>query len=99
MSFEMAVSEGIITVDEQGRAEVSDFDEYGLPSATGDAADREHSRQDHEPTGPFGAKSVAEVPTNTVPPALSNAIREAVGVRINEMPVTAEKIKTALDES
>jgi len=39
------------------------------------------------------------VPTNTVPPALSNAIREAVGVRINEMPVTAEKIRTALDES
>ncbi len=97
MSFEMAVSEGI-TVDEQGRAEVSDFDEYGLPSATETPPIESVLVETHEPTGPFGAKSVAEVPTNTVPPALSNAIREAVGVRINEMPVTAEKIKAALDE-
>ncbi|OLZ39372.1 hypoxanthine oxidase [Natrinema saccharevitans] len=97
MSFEMAVSEGI-TVDEQGRAEVSDFDEYGLPSATETPPIESLLVETHEPTGPFGAKSVAEVPTNTVPPALSNAIREAVGVRINEMPVTAEKIKAALDQ-
>ncbi|WP_226042660.1 molybdopterin cofactor-binding domain-containing protein [Natrinema sp. DC36] len=97
MSFEMAVSEGI-TVDEQGRAEVSDFDEYGLPSATETPPIESILIETHEPTGPFGAKSVAEVPTNTVPPALSNAIREAVDVRINEMPVTAEKVKTALDE-
>ncbi|MDS0477263.1 molybdopterin cofactor-binding domain-containing protein [Natrinema sp. 1APR25-10V2] len=97
MSFEMAVSEGV-TVDEQGRAVVSDFDEYGLPSATETPPIESILVETHEPTGPFGAKSVAEVPTNTVPPALSNAIREAVGVRINEMPVTAEKIKAALDE-
>ncbi len=96
MSYEMAVSEGV-TVDERGRAEVSDFDEYGLPSATETPPIESILVETHEPTGPFGAKSVAEVPTNTVPPALSNAIREAVGVRINEMPVTAEKIKAALD--
>ncbi|ADB62797.1 aldehyde oxidase and xanthine dehydrogenase molybdopterin binding protein (plasmid) [Haloterrigena turkmenica DSM 5511] len=97
MSFEMAVSEGI-TVDERGRAEVSDFDQYGLPSATETPPIESILVETHEPTGPFGAKSVAEVPTNTVPPALSNAIREAVGVRINEMPITAEKIKAALEE-
>jgi CO/xanthine dehydrogenase Mo-binding subunit len=97
MSYEMAVSEGI-TVDENGRAKESDFDEYWLPSATESPPIESILVETHEPTGPFGAKSVAEVPTNTVPPALSNAIREAVGVRINEMPVTAEKIKSALDE-
>ena len=97
MSYEMAVSEGI-TVDEQGRAEVSDFDEYGLPSATETPPIESILVETHEPTGPFGAKSVAEVPTNTVPPALSNAVREAVGVRINEMPITAEKIEAALGE-
>ena len=52
----------------------------------------------HEPTGPFGAKSVAEIPVNGVPPALSNAIREAVGVRVGELPITAEKIEEKLDQ-
>jgi hypothetical protein len=52
----------------------------------------------HEPTGPFGAKSIAELPTNGVPPALSNGIRDAVGVRVNSLPITAEDIKQKLDE-
>ncbi|MUV49394.1 xanthine dehydrogenase family protein molybdopterin-binding subunit [Haloarcula sp. CBA1122] len=97
MSYEMAVSEGI-TLDDEGRAEVADFDEYGLPSATETPPIESILVETHEPTGPFGAKSVAEVPTNTVPPALSNAVRDAIGVRIREMPITAEKIKARLDE-
>jgi len=97
MSYEMAVSEGI-TLDDEGRAEVADFDEYGLPSTTETPPIESILVETHEPTGPFGAKSVAEVPTNTVPPALSNAVRDAIDVRIREMPITAEKIKTKLDE-
>ncbi|RKS78291.1 xanthine dehydrogenase molybdenum binding subunit apoprotein [Haloarcula quadrata] len=97
MSYEMAVSEGI-TLDDEGRAEIADFDEYGLPSATETPPIESILVETHEPTGPFGAKSVAEVPTNTVPPALSNAVRDAVGVRIREMPISAEKIKARLDE-
>jgi putative selenate reductase molybdopterin-binding subunit len=97
MSYEMAVSEGI-TLNDEGRAEVADFDEYGLPSATETPPIESILVETHEPTGPFGAKSVAEVPTNTVPPALSNAVRDAVGVRIREMPITAEKIEAKLDE-
>lgn len=97
MSYEMAISDGI-TLDNEGRAEVADFDEYGLPSATETPPIESILVETHEPTGPFGAKSVAEVPTNTVPPALSNAVRDAVGVRVREMPVTAEKIRAKLDE-
>ncbi|AAV44947.1 possible hypoxanthine oxidase XdhD (plasmid) [Haloarcula marismortui ATCC 43049] len=97
MSYEMAVSEGI-TLDDEGRAEIADFDEYGLPSAAETPPIESILVETHEPTGPFGAKSVAEVPTNTVPPALSNAVRDAVGVRIREMPISAEKIKAKLDE-
>jgi putative selenate reductase molybdopterin-binding subunit len=97
MSYEMAVNEGI-TFDDTGRAETSDFDEYDFPTAAKSPPIESILVETHEPTGPFGAKSVAEVPTNTVPPALSNAVREAVGVRINEMPITAEKIKRQLDE-
>jgi putative selenate reductase molybdopterin-binding subunit len=97
MSYEMAVNDGI-TIDDQGRAEISDFDEYDFQTAAESPPIESILVETHEPTGPFGAKSVAEVPTNTVPPALSNAVREAVGVRINEMPITAEKIKRQLDE-
>jgi len=97
MSFEMAVSDGV-TFDEDGIAEVSDYDEYHLPTATETPPIDAMLVETHEPTGPFGAKSVAEVPTNTVPPALSNAVRDAVGVRITEMPVTAEKISDALED-
>ncbi len=96
MSFEMAVSEGI-TIDENGRVEVKDFQDYHLPTAAETPPIESILVETHEPTGPFGAKSVAEVPTNTVPPALSNAIMDAVGVRITEMPITAEKISAALE--
>jgi CO/xanthine dehydrogenase Mo-binding subunit/aerobic-type carbon monoxide dehydrogenase small subunit (CoxS/CutS family) len=96
MSLEMAVSEGI-TLDEEGRAEIKDFDDYEIPSATETPDIEAILVETHEPTGPFGAKSVAEVPTNTVPPALSNAVKEAVGVRVTDMPITAEKIESKLD--
>jgi putative selenate reductase molybdopterin-binding subunit len=96
MSYEMAVNEGV-TIDDEGRVEVSDFVEYEFPTAAESPPIESILVETHEPTGPFGAKSVAEVPTNTVPPALSNAIYEAVGVRIYEMPITAAKIKRKLD--
>ncbi|MFB6129583.1 MAG: xanthine dehydrogenase family protein molybdopterin-binding subunit, partial [Salinigranum sp.] len=82
MSYEMAVNEGI-TFDDEGNAEVASYDDYDFPTAADSPPIESILVETHEPTGPFGAKSVAEVPTNTVPPALSNAVRDAVGVRIN----------------
>ena len=96
MSYEMAVNEGL-TFDEDGQIEVRSYEDYEFPTATESPPIESILVETHEPTGPFGAKSVAEVPTNTVPPALSNAVREAVGVRITEMPITAEKIAAKLD--
>jgi len=96
MSYEMATNEGI-TFDDRGRAEVADYDDYEFPTAAESPPIESILVETHEPTGPFGAKSVAEVPTNTVPPALSNAVRDAVGVRITGMPITAEKIREKLD--
>jgi putative selenate reductase molybdopterin-binding subunit len=51
-----------------------------------------------EPTGPFGAKSVAEIAINGPAPAISNAIYDAVGVRLHSLPMTAEKVLAALAE-
>ncbi len=46
----------------------------------------------YEETGPYGAKSVSEICTNGPLPVLSNAIFDAVGVRLREAPFTAEKV-------
>jgi putative selenate reductase molybdopterin-binding subunit len=50
----------------------------------------------HEPTGPYGAKSVSEICINGPLPVLSNAIRHAVGVRLVRSPFTAERLWRAL---
>ena len=52
--------------------------------------------QSWEPTGPFGAKSVAEVPTNGPAPAIANAIRHALGVRLTQLPMTPDRVLRAL---
>lgn len=52
--------------------------------------------EDPEPAGPFGAKGFSETPMIPVAPAITNAIFDAVGVRINSLPATAEKIREAL---
>jgi len=49
--------------------------------------------------GPFGAKGIGETSLIPVAPAIANAVFDAVGVRIKELPITAEKIFLALEES
>ena len=49
-----------------------------------------------DPNGPFGAKEVGQGPLLPVPPALANAVYDAVGVRIDEVPITPEKVLRAL---
>lgn len=51
-----------------------------------------------DPKGPFGAKAVGESAVVAIAPAIANAIYDAVGVRIADLPVTPEKILKALKE-
>ena len=50
----------------------------------------------NEPEGPYGAKEVGQGPLLPVMPAIANAVYDAVGVRIDETPITAAKIFKAL---
>jgi 4-hydroxybenzoyl-CoA reductase subunit alpha len=50
-----------------------------------------------DPRGPFGAKEVGQGPLLPVMPALANAVYDAVGVRIDEVPITPEKVLKALE--
>jgi len=52
--------------------------------------------EDPDANGPFGAKEAGQGPLLPIPPAVANAVYDAVGVRIDEIPVTPEKIARAL---
>jgi 4-hydroxybenzoyl-CoA reductase subunit alpha len=52
--------------------------------------------EDPDPNGPFGAKEVGQGPLLPVPPAVVNAVYDAVGVRIDEVPATPEKVLAAI---
>jgi CO/xanthine dehydrogenase Mo-binding subunit len=74
------------------------FSEYVLPGSTGlpevDSVVLEYPSS----TGPYGVKGVGEMTANSPIPAIINAIYDAVGVRITNLPATPEKILRALEE-
>ena len=52
--------------------------------------------EDPDPNGPFGAKEAGQGPLNPVMPAIANAIYDAVGVRIDEVPMSPPKVLKAI---
>ncbi len=83
---------------EQGRVINANFHDYRLARAV-DMPDIETILvETDDPNGPFGAKGVGEMGVNPVAAAVANAIYNAIGVRINSLPITPEKILRALDE-
>jgi 4-hydroxybenzoyl-CoA reductase alpha subunit len=50
-----------------------------------------------DPNGPFGAKEAGQGPLLPVPPAIANALYDALGIRIDEVPITPEKVLKALE--
>ena len=52
--------------------------------------------QTEEPSGPFGAKSIAEVSMDGIAPAMADAIHDATGVWVRELPFTPERVWRAL---
>ncbi len=54
--------------------------------------------EDPDPNGPYGAKEVGQGPLLPIMPAVANAVFDAVGVRVDEVPITPEKVLHALKE-
>lgn len=84
--------------DSKGKMLNDSFDDYKLYTASDFATPRAILVPTYEPSGPMGAKSVAEVNINGALPTISNALFDALGIRINESPYTPEKILKALKE-
>jgi CO/xanthine dehydrogenase Mo-binding subunit len=77
----------------QGGAPVgANFADYKLPTAAVMPRLHVEFADSYEPTGPFGAKGVGEIALDPVPAILASAITDAVGVRIHDLPITAEKV-------
>jgi putative selenate reductase molybdopterin-binding subunit len=85
--------------DARGRLLNDNFSEYRIPSALDMPKLTTLLVQTYEPTGPFGAKSVAEIPLDGPAPAIANAVRDATGVRVHEIPMTPERVLQALQSS
>lgn len=81
-----------VKYDAQGRMQSDSFMQYKIPTRKDVGKIRVAFEESYEPTGPFGAKSVGEVVANTPSPAITEAVFNAVGVRITHLPVTPEKV-------
>jgi hypothetical protein len=53
--------------------------------------------EDPDPNGPFGAKEVGQGPLLPIMPAVANAVYDALRVRIDEVPITPDKVLRALE--
>ena len=82
--------------DDQGRAIERDLDRYHIFRANEMPELETIFVETFEPSHPFGVKAVAEIPMDGVAPAVGNAILDAVGVNIDDNPVTPEKVWRAL---
>jgi len=91
-----ALYEDTIISTDNGTIVADGFDKYKIPSIL-DMPDNESLLvEEEDPTGPFGAKSVGESGLFLQAPAIANAIYDAVGVRIRDIPITPERIISAL---
>ena len=70
--------------------------EYRMPTIMDSPPIEIHIVESHDPYGPFGAKEASEGALAGFPPALVNAIANAIGIDLNELPVTPDRIMDAL---
>ena len=82
--------------DEKGNAIERDLDRYHIFRADEMPELETIFVETFEPSHPFGVKAVAEIPMDGVAPAVGNAILDAVGVNIDDNPVTPEKVWRAI---
>lgn len=70
--------------------------EYRMPTIVDSPPIETYIVETHDPYGPFGAKEASEGALAGFPPALVNAIANAIGINLNELPVTPDRVMDAL---
>jgi len=97
MGLGQALMEEIIL--KQGRTANPNFADYIVPTAEDTPEIKSILIEGDEPTGPYGAKGIGEAVIIATAPAIINAIHDATGIRIQELPATPERILFALKKS
>ncbi len=94
MGFGSALFEEIVFND-KGTVVNNNFTDYRIPSSL-DVPIRKNNKsfivEAPEPEGPFGAKGVGELPLVGIAPAIANAVYNAVGARIKDLPLSKERV-------
>jgi len=85
-------------VRQQGKVLNDNFTDYRLPTIQDVPKIHSLFIEVPDPFGPFGAKGLGEITQVPTAPAIANAIEDAVGIRLKELPMTAEKLLKALKE-
>ena len=82
--------------DDKGNAIERDLDRYHIFRADEMPVLETIFVETFEPSHPFGVKAVAEIPMDGVAPAVGNAVLDAVGINVDDNPITPEKVWRAL---
>ncbi|KAB3532088.1 xanthine dehydrogenase family protein molybdopterin-binding subunit [Alkaliphilus serpentinus] len=83
---------------ENGIVKNPNFVDYKIPTADDMPEMIISFVENPEETGPFGARGVAEPCMVPTAPAIANALYDALGIRVNSLPITAEKVLKAIKE-
>jgi CO/xanthine dehydrogenase Mo-binding subunit len=83
---------------EDGRVTSLSFGDYKLPTIADVPELRTVILESDVGAGPYRVKAIGELPASPVAPAIANAIADATGVRIRDLPITAEKVYRALKQ-
>ena len=94
MGLGQAVSEQMLY--DKGRIVNANFADYHVPTALDTPEMDVTIVESHDGEGPFGAKEAGEGPIHPVLPSIGNAVFDAVGVRMFELPITPDKVLAAL---
>ncbi|MFC2068984.1 xanthine dehydrogenase family protein molybdopterin-binding subunit [Chloroflexota bacterium] len=97
-SIGFALTEDFIINNKSGIVESNNFITYKIPHTVDSPEIEVVLIEKPDPAGPFGAKGLGECANVAIAPAIANAVNNAVGIRIRELPITPEKVLYALHE-
>ena len=82
--------------DQNGAMLTTNLSDYRIYSAPDMPQMETYIVETSDPFGPFGAKAIAEIPIDGMAPAVANAVADALGIRIRQIPLTPERVLNAI---
>ena len=94
MGMGYALTEELIV--KKGQVFNTSFHDYKLPTSCDIPEIHFYPIETIDKEGPYGAKGVGEAPLIPTPPAIANAVSNAIGIKIDSLPITPQKVLKAL---